>query len=435
MGTVVLAHDLTLDRKVAIKLLAGELCLDDEAVVRFEREARLTAKLEHPNIVPVFAVGRHGRRPFIVMKFLDGMPLSAYMRITPLPLPEAEVLSIMRQLCEGVSLVHANGFVHRDIKPANIFIGPTGLATLLDFGILKDVGHSLTGIGIVMGTPAYLAPEMLRGDPIDHRADLFALGVVLYELLSGVRPYLAPTLEAAQLQMKERAPDIKIRAPWVPPAVAQVVTRAIERDPGRRFQSARDLWLALDAAFKPGDAPGVAAHRSRSSRRWVVWAGAGTGLLAAGIAAALWRGAETPLPPAPPPLAAVSPLQVAPEPKPAPPPPPEARAPAPVSMKDAPVAKRTSHPAAPKASHARAPERMAEAPADGTLRVVTLDSGESTWATLEIDGVPRGGTPVAVELPPGRHHLRIAREGFRPIDREVEVGSGQQSVLRIDLAP
>ncbi|HEX4620154.1 MAG TPA: serine/threonine-protein kinase, partial [Myxococcaceae bacterium] len=413
---------------------------DDEAVVRFEREARLTAKLEHPNIVQVFAVGRHGRRPFIVMKYLDGMPLSAYMRITPLPLPEQEVLSIMRQLCEGVSLVHANGFVHRDIKPANIFIGPTGVATLLDFGILKDVGHSLTGIGTVMGTPAYLPPEMLRGDPIDHRADLFALGVVLYELLSGVRPYLAPTLEAAQLQMRERAPDIKIRAPWVPPAVAQVVARAIERDPGRRFQSARDLLLALEAGFKQKVFGGAPARRPRGRRRWVAWAGAGTGLLAAGIAAALWRGAEPP-PLAPPlPVAAVIPRPPAPEPLPAPPPP-EAKPPLTPATRDASAgespnhAKRMPHPVAPKANHPKAPERLAEAAADGTLRVITLDSGESTWATLEVDGIPRGGTPVAVELPPGRHRVRIHREGFHPVEREVEVGSGQQSVLRIDLAP
>ncbi len=252
MGTVYLAHDLQLDRKVAIKVLASQLAGDSELVTRFEREARLTASLEHPNIVPVYAVGAMQGRPFIVMKKLEGRTLAAYLRECG-ALPGDELLSLMRQLCSGLDFIHARGFIHRDIKSGNIFIGPDGLATILDFGILRTSENvdALTRTGMVMGTPQYMSPEQALGaTEIDHRADLYALAVLLFECLTGTLPFEAESeLSLIQMQAHAPAPDVVDRAPWVPAAVAEVVKRALSKRPEERYASGGELLAALEDAY------------------------------------------------------------------------------------------------------------------------------------------------------------------------------------------
>jgi len=252
MGTVYLAHDLQLDRKVAIKVLASQLAGDSELVTRFEREARLTASLEHPNIVPVYAVGEMQGRPFIVMKKLEGRTLAAYLRECG-ALPGDELLSLMRQLCSGLDFIHARGFIHRDIKSGNIFIGPDGLATILDFGILRtsENAEALTRTGMVMGTPQYMSPEQALGaTEIDHRADLYALAVLLFECLTGTLPFEAESeLSLIQMQAHAPAPDVVDRAPWVPTAVAEVVKRALSKGPEERYASGGELLAALEEAY------------------------------------------------------------------------------------------------------------------------------------------------------------------------------------------
>jgi serine/threonine-protein kinase len=252
MGTVYLAHDLQLDRKVAIKVLASQLAGDSELVTRFEREARLTASLEHPNIVPVYAVGEMQGRPFIVMKKLEGRTLAAYLRECG-ALPGDELLSLMRQLCSGLDFIHARGFIHRDIKSGNIFIGPDGLATILDFGILRtsENADALTRTGMVMGTPQYMSPEQALGvTEIDHRADLYALAVLLFECLTGTLPFEAESeLSLIQMQAHAPAPDVVDRAPWVPIAVAEVVKRALSKGPEERYASGGELLAALEDAY------------------------------------------------------------------------------------------------------------------------------------------------------------------------------------------
>jgi len=252
MGTVYLAHDLQLDRKVAIKVLASQLAGDSELVTRFEREARLTASLEHPNIVPVYAVGAMQGRPFIVMKKLEGRTLAAYLRECG-ALPGDELLSLMRQLCSGLDFIHARGFIHRDIKSGNIFIGPDGLATILDFGILRTSENidALTRTGMVMGTPQYMSPEQALGaTEIDHRADLYALAVLLFECLTGTLPFEAESeLSLIQMQAHAPAPDVVDRAPWVPAAVAEVVKRALSKRPEERYASGGELLAALGDAY------------------------------------------------------------------------------------------------------------------------------------------------------------------------------------------
>lgn len=252
MGAVYLAHDLVLDRKVAIKLLAEALVHDQELVGRFEREARLTAGLEHPNIVAVYAVGRDGARPFMVMKYLEGAALSSFLRSRGRVSPD-ELLPLLRQIAAGLDFIHARGFIHRDIKTGNIFVGPEGHATLLDFGIVRPSrgAEAITRTGMVMGTPQYMSPEQALGiRDIDHRADLYALAVVIFECLTGKLPFDGDSdLRLVQMQAHGTPPDVRSLAPHLPPLISSVMARALAKRPEDRFPTAQELYLAVEAAF------------------------------------------------------------------------------------------------------------------------------------------------------------------------------------------
>ncbi len=275
MSSVFLAEDERLGRKVAVKVLSEELCQEPEGLTRFERETRHTARMEHPNIVPVYATGRHGTRPFVVMKHLEGVPLSRYLRLVPTPLPLSEVRALMRQLCAALQYIHAQGLIHRDIKPSNVFVAPDGHLTVLDLGIALDLGaDALTGTGVVMGTPQYIAPEQAAGTKIDHRADVFSASVLLSELLTGSRP------DAASLKRLNAA---------VPRPLAAVVERGLAREPSRRYADAQELGAALEAAFEAALHPTAAPKRGRSGFRMAaLGTGVGLAVVAAGIAWVQW---------------------------------------------------------------------------------------------------------------------------------------------------
>ncbi len=252
MGTVYLAHDLELDRQVAVKLLAKNLVDDAEVVERFEREAKLTAKLDHPNVVPIYDVGRHQGRPYIVMKRLDGDTLAGLLRSKG-GLKAEETLKLIEQIAFGLDHIHSKGFIHRDIKAGNIFVGPDGQATILDFGILRPArgGEGLTRTGMVMGTPHYMAPEQALGSKdVDHRVDLYALAVVAFEALSGTLPFEADSeLRLIQMQAHQPPPDLLERAPWIPKPVAEVMKRALAKRPDDRYSSGAEFHRAMKDAY------------------------------------------------------------------------------------------------------------------------------------------------------------------------------------------
>lgn len=264
MGAVFLAHDLTLDRKVAVKVLAGQLCSDDEFMLRFEREARMTAKLEHPNIVPVFAVGRHFGRPFIVMKALQGMTLARLVTQRAAEnrrLSRDEVLGIFRQLCAGLGFIHQKGYVHRDIKAGNVFVSTDWLVTLLDFGVLRDTSaRSITKTGALLGTPHYISPEQAMGvRGIDGRSDLYSVGILMYECITLRPPFSGDPLALMRAHTETPPPDLTTITPDVPKAVAQVVQKALAKKPVDRYPTAAELFAALEAAW-PAGAPAAAPN-------------------------------------------------------------------------------------------------------------------------------------------------------------------------------
>src|SRR6266851_2352022 len=233
MATVYLALDRALDRQVALKALAEHFAADEPLRQRFLREARLAAKLVHPNVVQVYDVGEDERGPFIVMEYVAGDSLADELGRRG-RLPPAEVVSVAIQLCSALEAAHAEGLVHRDIKPQNILRRPDGQVKLADFGIARSItGTQHTEIGTVLGTAAYLSPEQARGEPVTAAADIYSLGIVLYELLTGKTPFSADTLPELLLKREQAAvPPPSDLVADIPPGLEAVVMRCLALRPG-----------------------------------------------------------------------------------------------------------------------------------------------------------------------------------------------------------
>ncbi|MGC4120223.1 MAG: serine/threonine-protein kinase [Myxococcales bacterium] len=261
MGTVFLALDLALDRRVAIKALAPALCADTEFLARFEREARATARLEHPNIVPVYAVARHFGRPFIVMKRLTGQSLAYWLRsVATRPQRPGRnlALPLLKQMAAGLGAIHAAGFVHRDLKPGNVYVGEDGHVTILDFGILRDsgaAGQNLTRAGVPLGTPHYMAPEQAWGaKDVDGRADTYALGGLFYEILSGQPPFDDPDpSKLMRMHASQPPPSVCALVPAVPPGVALAIQKAMAKKREDRFPTPMAFYEAVENEWPPAD--------------------------------------------------------------------------------------------------------------------------------------------------------------------------------------
>ena len=253
MATVQLAFDTRLERYVAVKLLAEHLAEDSSFVSRFRREALAAARLVHPNIVQVFDFGLDDAtaRNYIVMEFVDGESCAEILRDHG-PLAPREAVNVLTQACRGLDYAHRNGVVHRDVKPGNLLRSRDNAVKLADFGIAKAAEQSdITKVGSVLGTAAYLSPEQARGEPAGPASDLYALGVVSYQLLAGRLPYEAASLtDLARLQ--ETGPPARLDElmPEVPPALAEAIMVALHRDPERRYADAGDMEQALSDALQ-----------------------------------------------------------------------------------------------------------------------------------------------------------------------------------------
>lgn len=275
MSTVHLAMDMRLERQVAVKLLAEHLADDPAFVSRFQREAQAAARLVHPNIVQVFDSGRDDRTSqyFIVMEYIEGSSCAEILRDDGW-VEVDEALSIIEQACEGLHYAHRHGVVHRDVKPGNLLRAREGEVKLADFGIAKATEQSsITQVGSVLGTAAYLAPEQARGEEAGPSADLYALGVVTYQLISGRLPYEATSLtELALKQQQEQPPMLDTLVAAVTPELAEAVAIALALDPRDRYNTALEMGHALGngargVAPEGGPRPTRASGRSGASGR------------------------------------------------------------------------------------------------------------------------------------------------------------------------
>ncbi len=249
MGVIYKAHDPVIDRHVAIKLVSADLLGSEERasyIARFRQEAQAAGRCSHPNIVAVYDYALHEGNPYLAMEFIDGITLAQVDRSRGFSI--AEIRELVCQVLDALHAAHLLGVVHRDIKPANIMLTSTGWVKVADFGISRIDSSSLTGIGSVVGTPAYMSPEQCRGTPVDARSDVFSAGIVLYELVTGQKPFTGTTPhEMWHRLLNEPPPDPAGLRPDLPAEMGAIIARSLAKDPKDRFASAATMAAALRA--------------------------------------------------------------------------------------------------------------------------------------------------------------------------------------------
>ena len=323
MGEVYRARDTRLDRDVALKVLPAAFTADPDRLARFEREARVLASLNHPNIAQIHGLEETGGTRALVLELVEGPTLAERLEQGPIPLDE--VLSIARQIALALQAAHEAGVIHRDLKPANVKVRKDGTVKVLDFGLAKALdtapapppgadpleSPTLTasvtrmGGGLILGTPAYMSPEQAEGQPTDTRGDLWSFGVVLYEMLAGERLFAGETVAQVLARVIDRDLDLSVLPPSTPRPVRRLLGRCLERDRRRRMRDAGEALSDLEAADSPSEAlpeaaAGAAASPSplRGWRARTVWAAGGLAIGCLLAATALWTLAPSPEPPA-----------------------------------------------------------------------------------------------------------------------------------------
>ena len=410
MGVVFEAYDTVIERRVALKMLRTDVFAPEQLAdvrARFKREAHSAGRLSHPNIVTIFDYGEHEGAPYIAMDLMTGEELSRSLESgARMPLPQ--VVRVMEQLLGALAYAHEAGIVHRDVKPSNVFVLRDGSIKMVDFGLARIEASNLTETGTLLGTPAYMSPEQFLGLPVDARSDVFSAGVILYQMLTGDRPFTGSPSTIMQKVLRQDPVEPSVLNPTLSAAWDDLIKRALAKKPDDRLQSARQFAdytrLVAEGKVLPGNAPSgdatviidatvrIAPPRSGTSRRgiWAI-ASAAVVLVVAGAMAWVYRPAA--VVPAPPPLVvAPEPQKAAPTtvpekkqktvkaekaaPKPAPPPP-------------AAVVAATPPPAVaavtPLPSPVPTPARVAEPTRAG--KVISLDR---TWGFAVID-VPDPG--------------------------------------------
>jgi Tol biopolymer transport system component len=279
MGEVYRARDTRLGREVAIKVLRDAFALDAEQRARFEREARLLASLNHPNIAAIYGLDAEGESRFLVLELVPGETLAERLARGPLPL--ADALGFASQIAEALEAAHEAGIIHRDLKPANVKATPDGRAKLLDFGLGKVLSSALagstgdsvtlardeTGHGVILGTAAYMSPEQARGQPVDRRTDIWSFGCVLYEMLCGRKAFAGATVSDVIAAILDREPDWRALPPGTPERIKDLLHRCLRKEAPRRLRDVGDARIEIDEAralLRTGRAGGGAASRRRA---------------------------------------------------------------------------------------------------------------------------------------------------------------------------
>ena len=457
MGAVFLAHDVTLEREVAIKVLPPDVAQDEQVVRRFQQEAKTAAKLDHPNIIPIYRVESEGGLNYFVMKYISGTSLEDVLeRKEPLPVPEIQ--RILWEAACAIGHAHQRGVVHRDVKPANIMFDHDGRVMLTDFGISKalQAATGFTATGMIIGTPHYMAPEQGKGAPVDGRADQYSLGVVGYRMITAELPFNGDSVHTIIYKhIYEPPPLASAKRPGIPGFLAVAISRALSKEPDQRFPTMEEfataVWpeqpvaapvkggsapqprprprphphphphpsprsrAAADAPTEITDAPTTPLPRGKPlpKRRSRTLTVVGLVVVAAGVGAYLLlgrgSGVRGPGLSVTPPGPTVDTVRI---------------------QDTVRVPAQPSPPAAPKAK----PKAQLVAPAveaQGFLTIAADPFGE-----VYIDGVDVGQTPVVeYAVKPGRHTLRIEHAGFKTVTEAVQVDASNVVRKRYTLLP
>ncbi|HEY5938629.1 MAG TPA: serine/threonine-protein kinase [Kofleriaceae bacterium] len=414
MGVVFEAEHINFGKRVAVKVMLEKYALDTEAIARFHREALAASRIGNQHIIDIHDMGQTpDGRMFVAMELLDGAPLSKILEASG-PMPPWRAIHIMRQVLRAVGAAHAKGIIHRDLKPDNIFLvnedDHHDFVKLLDFGISKVVdlneqvaATKLTTTGVVIGTPLYMAPEQAMGNPIDGGADVYACGVMLYELLAGKPPFEGATYAVlvAKLLTSPPTPLEQLR-PGLPPELVRAVHRALEKDPKRRYTTAEQFSAALPGRSS-GPYAGVSVPEPVSLSQ-IQLGGTLDSTMGATARKARTRTRVV--------MASLSALVLA-----------AVTAFVIVSMRDQET---------PAASVVPTTKEIAEpvaAVTTGTLEIKSTPLG----AAVKIDGAPSGTTPIIVTLTPGKHRIYLELEGHVAIESDEEVRVGERTSVVIPL--
>ena len=399
MAVVFLAQDLVLERQVAIKVLPPDMTRDAQLVARFQQEAKTAAKLDHPNIIPIYRVESEGGLVYIVMKYVSGQSLEDLLAKGPLPI--ARVRHVLREAAVALGHAHRRHIVHRDVKPANIMVDDEGRVILTDFGISKAVQDTaqLTGTGTIIGTPHYMAPEQARGQDVDGRADQYALAIVGHRVLTGKLPFDGPPHSILYQQVFEEPPAVLDRRPETPHDLRLALGRALSKDAGARFRTMEEFASAVSGE-RSGSTTVVSGPVKPASRTKPVATGRDHG-------AGVWVA-----------LATVAVVAVA----------AWTALPGFQSM----VERSGASPSLPvKASETphRRPLAKPKAVQYAMLKVDSRPRG-----LVYVDGVRVGLTPVANHrLSLGSHRLRVERKGYHPLTETIVVKRADPISRRYDL--
>jgi serine/threonine protein kinase len=385
MGVVYEAHDPQIDRLVALKILRPDRMVSEAYVGRFLKEARAIGRLSHPSIVTIYDVGEDNDTIYIAMEYLKGKPFNEVIRSGVLTVPQS--VDIARQVAEALDYAHRNAIVHRDIKPSNIILTDDLHVKLTDFGIarIEDAATMYqTQAGEILGTPVYMSPEQAMGQTVDGRSDLYALGVILYEMIAGRRPFAGNNIAAILRAITQDTPEAPISIdPFIPPALSDLIMKSIAKSPEERFQTGRQMAEALSSVLssdkKDQPAPIAAQGKSRSLSMLLVF----SLVVALGIAAGgyyFWRMKATDKGP---------------------------------GLGQPPAANLVTTPA--------------PAPA------VLVLSSEPEGAQIYVDSQFKGKTPMEVTLPLGKYELRLDLPDHLEWEAQIDLDQSGQTPLHIPL--
>ncbi len=376
MGIVYKAFDPQIDREVALKVLRKDRLTDDEFAQRFFKEAKAIGRLSHPNIVTVYDVGQDHGTIYIAMEFLEGMPLDEAIRDDNLQI--TEIGSIGAQIAEALDYAHRKGVIHRDIKPSNIILNSNGRIKITDFGVaqIEDLlTLHQTQAGAIIGTPVYMPPEQINGQSVDGRSDLYALGVILYELLTGAKPFTGENFAAVFASVLSHTPDEPAKiVSDISKGQSNLIMKSISKEPDSRFQTGREMSAALKTAFtesQPDESSlkNIDKQRSRFT---------GVFLIAAPAAALILGGFYYYLNLMP-----------------------------------------------------KKPEPVVNIIRNAVLQI----SSTPDKAQVFVNNLFKGKTPLSLKLPLGKHELRVSRPGYEPWEAELNLDKEEKIPLPVRLEP
>ncbi len=401
MGVVYQAHDPQIDRLVVLKVLRQDRLTSEGFTHRFLKEAKAIGRLSHPNIVTVYDIGRDHETVYIAMEFLEADPLDKVIEEKRLGI--REIVNLGTQVAETLDYAHQRGIIHRDVKPSNILLKPSGHIVITDFGIahIEDPSSSLqTQDGEILGTPAYMSPEQVKGQAVDGRSDLFSLGIILYELGTGMRPFGGENLAAIFSSIAQKKPldPAKIN-PGISKSFSQVIMKCLEKMPDKRFQTGKTLAEALEVSLLERKSVEKAASvPQKASKKNILLILSVIIVILAGVGAGVYLLRSKPQP------------QAATEKK--------------IEVK---AQAATEKKIEVKAQPSPAPEKVRLLP----LRVESIPKG----AEVYIDGTLMGQTPTRLDLPAGKHEVRLALPSYYHWEAQVELKKEGTTPLLVRLIP